>query len=59
MLKALIGRELRNACYRRPTKRMALQLALILEQDRVHPWDLVRAQMLVQELSKRIERAKV
>ena len=58
MYKALIGRELENACYRRPTKRMALQLALILEQDRVRPWDLVRAQELMRELSERVERAK-
>ena len=58
MLREIIGHELSN-CYRRPTRRMALQLTLILETDRVRPSDLVRAQMLIRELSERIERAKV
>ena len=58
-LRGAIKHVAQTGCYLLPTKRMAYRLAYILSQNRVRPCDLVRAQELLSELWKRIERAKI
>lgn len=58
-LKQAIKHEMATACRGRPAKRMALRLAHILCQERVHPGDLQRALWVMDELRARVENAKV
>lgn len=51
--------QLNHFSARRPAKRHALELALILLDERHKPEDLVRAQHLVAEISARLNAAKV
>ena len=59
MLRGLIEGELQRACSHRPTKRLALEIALSLLHERQHPGRLKATLWRMNELRRRVERALV
>lgn len=59
ILAEALDEEIKVGCSRRPTKRMALMLAAILNEQRVHPANLMLALQLIDALRGRIGQAKI
>lgn len=59
MLHETLRNEIQNGCRLRPVKRMALQVALILSEERSSPADLGHALGLMEQIKARIENVRV